>query len=1180
MPPLILPTLFQHAVAAVKDVTLIALLSASAISLGIGLYQDITSHSDEPKIHWVEGFAIFLAVFIIVVVTAINNYHKDNLLRDQAAEADNIRISVRRNGDSTDIPVHEVLVGDVVLLKDGDIIPVDGLVIESQSGKCDESSATGESAPIKKRPFDMSEATRTFDFTKTGPVDSEGSLHITTDVVDGPIDFEPRPMVKGTSSSTPFLVQSGTKINEGTITCVALAVGPHSRYGLLLKEVKKEVEDTPLQKVLARLAASIGWFGLAAALAQMVILTIKLVYRGVTSQWAPFREDETVNTPILGTAVLNAVVNIIIQAVTVIVVAVPEGLPMAVTVALIYGTRKMAQRNNFVRQLAACETMGGATTICTDKTGTLTENKMTVVAGYIAGHSFERLTAAALTAALADPMNAKGGFGPLPSNSCLSLFRSSIICNTKAFVTKDDTGSLIFRGDKTEGALLNLCCPDLERVDLKAERDVVQRIFPFSSKKKSMATIAKADGAAHEEAYHLYVKGAAEVVLADCTSYLNANGQIEAFTQPGGDDTLSKKKELYHLLDYYAKQCLRCIVTAYVPLSSDEYVNMQREWDETTAAGGECEAKYGKRLVFLGIVGIEDPLRPGVDIAVRRIQNAGVVVRMVTGDNIVTATSIAMKAGILANGGICMEGPDFRRMYNEHEEFHARVAADEIGEDSSRPMSFRFGNAMDKAQAGKSSASISSRHGTVDGIITSIMKSDMTPEDDDDSSSVRKNIERGQLSHFDKMLPQLRVLARSSPKDKQILVEHLKSLGETVAVTGDGANDGPALKAADVGFAMGIAGSGIAKEAASIILLDDNFVSVVTALVWGRSISESVRKFLMFQLTVNVTAVILALVTSIVDEESSSVLTAVQLLWVNLLMDSLGALALATDEPDEDEVLSRPPVNNKRERLINWNMMCMIVGQAIFLCAASLTMLYAGPKFFHLERITDPEDPNVGKLTFESNSVIRTIVFNTFVLFNICNEVNCRRIDRVFNVFRKMHNNQLFMAIIAGTLICQIFIVQFGGSAFKTSPIEVLHWIIAILIGLLAFPIGLFVRIVFFRESPRAKAVKLDVYPTINPSWKRELLWRRAFNLALRQSTLVRGGDDQTMTITLPVPVYNNLKSALENHTVINGPTSTNPSANRPSTDNNLPLQRRPTIPMLASVVAGMAARRAEEQNS
>ncbi|KAG5462813.1 MAG: E1-E2 ATPase-domain-containing protein, partial [Olpidium bornovanus] len=425
------------------------------------------------------GFAIFLAVFIIVVVTAVNNWKKDDL----AAEADDVRISVRRNGDSTDIPVHEIHVGDVVLLKDGDIIPVDGLVIDSHNGKCDESSATGESDHIKKKPFDAAaeEAADAAVKARRFPVD------VTADVVDGPIDFQRSERPKGQSSSTPFLVQSGTKVNEGTITIVALCVGSNSRYGLLLKEVKKEVEDTPMQKALARLAASIGWFGLGIAFAQLVILTIKFIVRGVQNDWrtgfslsaGPISSSE--KAPV--SEFVNAIVNIVIQAVTIVVVAVPEGLPMAVTIALIYGTRKMAQRNNFVRQLAACETMGGATTICTDKTGTLTENKMTVVAGFVADRAFDRSSIASLSTGLADPHSALPDF---PSTKARTLFRSSVVRNSKAFVTQDENGSLCFRGDKTEGALLGLCCPDLSNVDLKSERVPVEKVFPFSSKKKSM----------------------------------------------------------------------------------------------------------------------------------------------------------------------------------------------------------------------------------------------------------------------------------------------------------------------------------------------------------------------------------------------------------------------------------------------------------------------------------------------------------------------------------------------------------------------------------------------------------------------------------------------------------------------------------------------------------------------
>ncbi|KAG5463270.1 MAG: hypothetical protein BJ554DRAFT_586 [Olpidium bornovanus] len=559
---------------------------------------------------------------------------------------------------------------------------------------------------------------------------------------------------------------------------------------------------------------------------------------------------------------------------------------------------------------------------------------------------------------------------------------------------------------------------------------------------------------------------------------------------------------------------------------------------------------------------------------------AGCRPEQVTGDNIVTATSIAMKAGILSHGGIAMEGPDFRKMHEEHLAFYARLAARETADDDEPGAGVSVDFAQEKylSPVGSQSAIPTSPGGELPdrtakrktrGWIDLVLRSDVSEQADGQHQQQARNAEKARLSAFDKMLPKLRVLARSSPTDKQILVEHLKSLGETVAVTGDGANDGPALKTADVGFAMGIAGSGIAKEAASIILMDDNFCSVVTAVVWGRSVSDSVRKFLTFQLTVNVTAVTLAL-----DESSTSVLTAVQLLWVNLLMDTFGALALATDEPDEDEFMRRPPINNKRDPLISWNMRWMIAGQALWQTSVTLVLLYAGSSLFQLRN----EDK-------QQHLQLRTIVFNAFVLCNLCNEVNARRIDKRFDIFGGIHKNPTFIAIVAGTLVVQFLIVHFGGEAFRTAPITAGQWAICVFVAVISLPLGILVRILFFRATPLAKPVRVGVYPTINPSWKRELLWRRAVRMALRQKSF--GVDDRcadagmterddehgqhnngdTMTIELPTPVYNRLRDALESKT-----------SGAQSHSQKVGHRRSQTGTLFESVVAGIIAKNDREK--
>jgi P-type Ca2+ transporter type 2C len=355
-------------------------------------------------------------------------------------------------------------------------------------------------------------------------------------------------------------------------------------------------------------------------------------------------------------------------------------------------------------------------------------------------------------------------------------------------------------------------------------------------------------------------------------------------------------------------------------------------------------------MIWIGVVGIHDPLREGVVEAVAQCQRSGVVVRMVTGDNVTTARAIATECGIMTDGAVVMEGPAFRQLSD---------------------------------------------------------------------------------NEMNEVLPKLRVLARSSPEDKRILVKRLKQLGETVAVTGDGTNDGPALKMADVGFSMGIAGTEVAKEASSIILLDDNFSSIITAIAWGRSVNDAVKKFLQFQITVNITAVTLTFVSAVSNSSNHSVLTAVQLLWVNLIMDTLAALALATDAPT-NKILQRDP-EPKSAPLITINMWKMITGQAVYQLAVTFVLYFAGSKIF-TSSVTQKE--------------LDTMVFNTFVWMQIFNELNNRRLDNKFNIFEGVHRNFWFIGINCIMVGGQIMIVFVGGAAFGITRINGWQWAVCLLCSL------------------------------------------------------------------------------------------------------------------------------------
>jgi Ca2+-transporting ATPase len=472
--------------------------------------------------------------------------------------------------------------------------------------------------------------------------------------------------------------------------------------------------------------------------------------------------------------------DILIVSVTIIVVAVPEGLPLAITLSLAFATTQMVKMNNLVRILKSCETMGNATTVCSDKTGTLTQNKMTVVTGTFGEDTFDDKNTGATS-------NRSAEFAQRLTDAQKQLLIESIAINSTAF--EGDGGEFGFVGSKTETALLGFAKNVLGMGSLSQERTQAQvvQMLPFDSVRKCMGAVYKLPNGT----YRLLVKGASEILLSYSSSLALPTGDV--------DMDGAQTKRILEIIEDYAKQSLRTIALIYKDFQQWPPRGAENPDDSSLAAdlGALLDG-----MTFIGVVGIQDPIRPGVPEAVAKCHHAGVMVRMVTGDNVVTAKAIAIDCGIYTDG-VVMEGPEFRKL-----------------------------------------------------------------SDPD----------------MDAILPRLQVLARSSPEDKRILVTRLRELGGIVAVTGDGTNDGPALKAADIGFSMGIAGTEVAKEASAIILMDDNFASIIVALMWGRSVNDAVQKFLQFQITVNITAMVVAFITAVQDSQMRSVLTAVQLLWINLFM--------------------------------------------------------------------------------------------------------------------------------------------------------------------------------------------------------------------------------------------------------------------------------------------------------
>ena len=831
-----------------NDKVLILLSIAAAISLAVGLYQTFgTVHNAEnPPIEWVEGVAIIVAIVVVVVVGSLNDFQKERQFVKLNKKKEDRDINVIRSGKTVEISVYDILVGDVVLLEPGDMIPVDGIFIDGHNVKCDESQATGESDLIRKRPADE----------VYSAIDNHESLR----------------------KLDPFIL-SGSQVTEGVGTFLATSTGVNSSYGKTLMSLREDPEVTPLQSKLNTLAEYIAKLGGAAGLLLFIVLFIEFLVRLPHNTSTPTEKGQQF-------------LQIFIVTVTIIVVAVPEGLPLAVTLALAFATTRMLKDNNLVRHLKACEVMGNATTICSDKTGTLTQNKMMVVAGTMGTSSRFGGT---IDTSTPDSPNGKGkqaqpreALENVPASEVISslglgvktMLLDSIVLNSTAFEGEAD-GVQTFIGSKTETALLTFGRDFLGMGSVSEARSnaTITQLIPFDSGRKCMGIVIQLENGR----YRLYVKGASEILLEKCTEIIR-DPTRDSSSSPMTDDN---RQTLTNLIDNYASRSLRTIAMVY------------RDFDRwpakgaRTVEGDKNETVFEdifKKMVLLSIVGIQDPLREGVPEAVRTCQNAGVVVRMVTGDNLITAKAIAGECGIFTEGGIIMEGPAFRKLTK---------------------------------------------------------------------------------TKMDQVIPRLQVLARSSPEDKRILVKRLKELGETVAVTGDGTNDAPALKTADVGFSMGISGTEVAKEASAIILMDDNFNSIVKAMMWGRAVNDAVKKFLQFQVTVNITAVLLTFITAVSSSSESSVLTAVQLLWVNLIMDTMAALALATDPPTPS-ILDRKP-DPKSAPLITITMWKMIIGEALYQLVITLLL------YFGSYSILSYQSPH-------EISQVPTLVFNTFVWMQIFNQ--------------------------------------------------------------------------------------------------------------------------------------------------------------------------------------------------
>ncbi|XP_061677752.1 plasma membrane calcium-transporting ATPase 2-like isoform X2 [Syngnathoides biaculeatus] len=899
IPPKKPKTFVQLVWEALQDVTLIILEVAAIISLGLSFYRPPHADRDscgsaagsvgdegESETGWIEGAAILLSVVCVVLVTAFNDWSKEKQFRGlQSRIEQEQKFSVLRAGQLAQVKVSDIVVGDIAHVKYGDLLPADGILIQGNDLKIDESSLTGESDHVKKSadkdPMLLSgthvmEGSGKMVVTAVGVNSQSGIifalLGASEEAGDGDDDKAEKEKKKKKERKKREKKDKKSKKDEKGKKGKSKDGAPVEMEPLnedaepeKKKSHLRKKEKSVLQGKLTKLAVQIGKAGLFMSTLTVIILIVRFL---VDTFWIQGIVWTSECLPIY----MKFLVKFFIIGVTVLVVAVPEGLPLAVTISLAYSVKKMMKDNNLVRHLDACETMGNATAICSDKTGTLTMNRMTVVQAYVAGCYHRKVPEPNLVPA-----------------KILDLLVLGIGVNcaytTKIMPPEKEGGLPRQVGNKTECALLGLTLDlrrDYQSIRNNIPEEKLFKVYTFNSVRKSMSTVLEN----HDGSYRMFSKGASEILLRKCCKILTENGVAKAF-KPRDREKLMKT-----VIEPMASEGLRTICLAYRDFTAAD----QPDWDD--------EADILTGLTCIAVVGIEDPVRPEVPDAIRKCQRAGITVRMVTGDNINTARAIASKCGILQPGDdfLCLESKEFNRR-------------------------------------------------------------------------IRNQLGEIEQERIDKIWPKLRVLARSSPTDKHTLVKGIIDSAaleqrQVVAVTGDGTNDGPALKKADVGFAMGIAGTDVAKEASDIILTDDNFSSIVKAVMWGRNVYDSISKFLQFQLTVNVVAVIVAFTGACVTQvrvprrprvtssshsrcpaaSQDSPLKAVQMLWVNLIMDTFASLALATEPPTEALLLRSPYGRSKP--LVSRTMMKNILGHAVYQLTVIFTMLFVA-----LQRDQRSQDP-------------------------------------------------------------------------------------------------------------------------------------------------------------------------------------------------------------------------------
>jgi Ca2+-transporting ATPase len=851
----------------------------------------------------VEGLAVMVAVILATGVSFLSEYRSDREFEVLNTQKESLRAKVIRGGQFHTVALEDVVVGDVVSLEMGDEIPADGRLVKSTDLYVDQSLMTGESESVHKKP-DPDDTAEGFE--------RPGCLYRGTQVVDGVGQ-----MIVAEVGDATQLGQIARRLSAEGDEGEEPAGGEETRVKRKLT-ISKEL--TPLQEKLKKLADLISKVGYVAA----VLIFVALLTRGLGTGevfW-PRGGDDALK-------VAGALLSYFVYMVIVIVVAVPEGLPMSVTVSLALAMRRMTRENSLVRQLVACETIGSATVICSDKTGTLTQNRMQVVRLSWDGKTFDRGT----------PEWTPPEAHRLQSVGLMPVDWIALNAAANSTANLEQNGKLVVVGNSTEGALL------LWLRDAGIDYAPLRRQFPllftlhFSSDRKRMTSVARQGGRLVS-----LVKGAPEWVLEHSTHYQAADGTAREWTPEARAAALA-------VVSDSSAQAMRTLAFGFAVLPPDTPA------DEDALHARQDLLESG--LVFVGVAAIRDPLRPDVKAAVEECRRAGIEIKMITGDNVETARAIAADVGLVAHDA-----------------------------------------AIDTAGA-------------------PVMTSAALEALDDDELKVR--------------LPNLRVVARARPLDKYRLVKALQEMGQVVAVTGDGTNDAPALKRADVGLAMGIAGTEVAKEASKIVLLDDSFSTIVKAVHWGRSLYENIQRFLQFQLTINVSALTIAFLGPFFGVKPP--FTVLQLLWINVIMDTFASIALCS-EPPRPGVMSHPP-KRRDESILTRPMLATIFTTAAFFVVVMMTLL-AGMEWFRWFRGDGAPSPDFPELSVRQVSIF----FSVYVFFQVWNQVNCRSLTPEESGLSGLGRNPTFLVIAGTVALVQVLIVSvpFLAGVFKVEPLGLTDW--------------------------------------------------------------------------------------------------------------------------------------------